>query len=215
MASTVPAPLDEQSAGPRSSKGERTRARLLAAAKEVFEEDGFLGARITDIADRAGLSHGSFYHYFDSKEQVFRQIAESVDEQLGAPLVEVILAPDSGLTPHERLREALRMHFEAYRNEVRIMGLIEQASRYDEHVDAMMLSRHERYAAQVAESIRQLQLRNRADPDLDPKIAAAMVGALTDRFAELWLVQGAVDATMDEAVDQVTRMLVNALGITA
>jgi AcrR family transcriptional regulator len=215
VASSVPALPDEQSAGPRSSKGERTRARLLAAAKEVFEEDGFLGARITDIADRAGLSHGSFYHYFDSKEPVFRQIAEAVDDQLGAPLVEVVLAPDSDLTPHERLREALRIFFEAYRNEVRIMGLIEQASRYDEHVDAMMLSRHERYATQVAGSIRQLQLRNRADPELDPRIAAAMVGALTDRFAELWLVQGAVDATMDEAVDQVTRMLVNALGITA
>jgi AcrR family transcriptional regulator len=215
VASSLPALPDEQSAGPRSSKGERTRARLLAAAKEVFEEDGFLGARITDIADRAGLSHGSFYHYFDSKEQVFRQIAETVGEELGAPLVEVVLAPDSELSPHERLREALRIYFEAYRNEVRIMGLIEQASRYDEHIDAMMLARHERYAQQVAGSIRQLQLRNRADPDLDPRIAAAMIGALTDRFAELWLVQGAVDATMDEAVDQVTRMLVNALGITA
>ena len=70
-------------AGPRSSKGARTRARILEAAKAVFEETGFLNARISDIAERAGLSHGSFYHYFESKEQIFREVAELVD--LGEP----------------------------------------------------------------------------------------------------------------------------------
>ena len=54
--------------GPRSRKGERTRARLIDAAREVFERDGFLTARIADIASTAGLSQGSFYHYFESKE---------------------------------------------------------------------------------------------------------------------------------------------------
>jgi AcrR family transcriptional regulator len=51
----------ERSVGPRSLKGARTRTRLLQAAKEIFEEDGFLEGRISDIAERAGLSHGSFY----------------------------------------------------------------------------------------------------------------------------------------------------------
>ena len=55
---------------PRSRKGFETRARLVAAAKQVFEEVGFLAARISDISARAGLSHGSFYHYFDSKDDL-------------------------------------------------------------------------------------------------------------------------------------------------
>ena len=62
-----------------------TRARLLDAAKEVFEETGFLEARIADIAERAGMSHGSFYHYFDSKEQIFREVAEVQEALLTAP----------------------------------------------------------------------------------------------------------------------------------
>jgi AcrR family transcriptional regulator len=198
----------------RSSKGARTRARLLDAAKQVFEETGFLGARITDIADRAGLSHGSFYHYFDSKEQIFREVAEAVDERLGAPLGAVILAA-SDLPPYERLKEAMRRHFESYRAEARIMGLIEQVSRYDEHIDTLLRTRHRRYAGQVADSIRQLQRRKLADPKLDPALAAAAVGALTGRFAELWLVQGELDVTMDDAVDQVTRFVMNALGVTS
>src|SRR2546423_5539515 len=104
----------EARTGPRSRKGEQTRARLLDAAKAVFEENGFLSARISDIAERAGLSHGSFYHYFESKEQIFHEVAAIVDDQLGAPLGEVVLAPHTGLSPFQRLHEAMRLHFEAY-----------------------------------------------------------------------------------------------------
>ncbi|HVS69191.1 MAG TPA: TetR/AcrR family transcriptional regulator [Mycobacteriales bacterium] len=199
--------------GPRSSKGARTRARLLEAAKEIFEENGFLNARISDIADRAGLSHGSFYHYFESKEQIFREVAAIVDEELGAPLGDVVLAPATGLSPHARLREGVRLHFEAYREQARIMGIIEQVSRYDEPVGEMMLGRHRQYSEQVADSIRELQRRGLADKELDPAVAAAGIGALTGRFAELWLVQGAIDCSMDVAVEQVTKLIVNALGI--
>jgi AcrR family transcriptional regulator len=207
--------LGDETAAPRSTKGARTRARLLEAAKQVFEDDGFLNARISDIAERAGLSHGSFYHYFESKEQIFHEVANIVDDQLGAPLGDVVLAPSTGLSPFQRLHEAMRLHFEAYCDQAKIMGLIEQVSRYDDHINALMLARHEKYAVQVSESIRELQRRKLADRSLDPKIAAAAIGAMTGRFAELWLVQHAVDCTIDQAVDQITRLLVNALGISA
>src|SRR6266702_6480070 len=121
----------EKPNGPRSRKGVQTRARLVGAAKEIFEENGFLEARISDIAERAGLSHGSFYHYFDSKEEIFREVAEAVDERLSEPMGSVILAPSSSAPPAERIREAMRRHLESYREEARIIGVIEQVSRYD------------------------------------------------------------------------------------
>ena len=112
----------EKSNVPRSQKGVRTRARLLVAAKGVFEEDGFIEARISDIAERASLSHGSFYHYFDSKEEIFREVAESVEERLSAPLGGVILDPESQSSPEDRIRQALRRHLESYRKESKISG---------------------------------------------------------------------------------------------
>src|SRR5881227_1571215 len=136
-----PAQVEDTAAGPRSTKGERTRARLLDAAKSVFEDSGFLEARISDIAERAGLSHGSFYTYFDSKEQIFREVAAAVDDELGAPLSDVILPSSSGLPPQERLRGALQAHFDTYRKEARIMGIIEEVSRYDDHVRDLLLAR--------------------------------------------------------------------------
>lgn len=122
---SIPASVETEKAnGPRSQKGVRTRARLLEAAKAVFERDGFLEARISDIAKEAGLSHGSFYHYFDSKEDVFREVAEEVEDRLSAPL-SVIVDPDLHATPQERIREAIRRHVEDYRREAKIMGVIE------------------------------------------------------------------------------------------
>jgi AcrR family transcriptional regulator len=203
----------EKPNGPRSKKGAQTRARLLDAAKLVFEEDGFLDARISDIAERAGLSHGSFYHYFDSKEEIFREVAAEVDQRLSAPLRTVILDPGSKAPPGQRIEEAIRRHFEAYRDEARIMGVLEQVSRYDEEVAAVRQERHRLYRDQIADSIRQLQRRGMADEGLDPALAAAGLGAITDRFAEMWLAQHQIECSFDEGVEQVTRLFVNALGL--
>jgi AcrR family transcriptional regulator len=201
----------EKQNGPRSRKGAETRARLLDAAKQVFEEHGFLDARISDIAERAQLSHGSFYHYFDSKEQIFREVAEAVDARLSAPLESVIFDAASSATPAERIREAMRRHLESYRTEARIMGVIEQVSRYDDHVRAMRTARQKQYADQIAKSIRQLQRRGMVDPKLDASIAVTALGAMTARFAELWLVEGDLDCSFDVGVDQLTRLFINAL----
>jgi AcrR family transcriptional regulator len=204
---------EEKAAGPRSRKGARTRERLLEAAKQVFEEDGFLDGRISDIADRADLSHGSFYYYFDSKEEIFREVAATVDEQLSAPLGDVVLDASSSMSSADRLREAIRRHFESYREEARILGVIEEVSRYDDEVASARRERHQRYTEQVAESIRRLQRRGLTDPSLDPVVAATALGSLTLHFGEMWLVQGTVTCSLDEAVDQVSRLLVNVLGV--
>src|SRR6185295_11301824 len=95
VAASPAIPAIEKPTNPRSSKAIRTRERLVEAAKEVFEESGFLEARISDIASRAGQSHGSFYYYFNSKEEIFREVAAAVDERLFAPMDEVILAHSS------------------------------------------------------------------------------------------------------------------------
>lgn len=210
----APAAVDsDKPNGPRSRKGAQTRARLLAAAKEIFEENGFLDARISDIAERAGLSHGSFYHYFDSKEEIFREVAAAVEDQLSAPLGSVILDPASDAPPQERLRAAIRLHLESYRKEARIMGVIEQVSRYDEHVRTARNEHTAKYRQQVSESIRRMQRHGMVDPNLDPVVASAILGSMTSRFPELWLVEGNVKCSFDEGVDQLTRVFINGLGL--
>jgi AcrR family transcriptional regulator len=209
-------PTDEEArGGPRSRKGQATRARLVAAAKVVFEEDGFQEARISDIATRAGLSsHGAFYHYFDSKEAIFRDVAEALDELLGEPMEKVILAPDSEADPRRRLATALRQHLESYRAEARIMGLIEQVARYDEGVAADRFKHIRHHRERIARSVRHLQRVGAADKSLDPEIAAAALGAMSERFAEMWLAQGLLECDLDDAAETLATLMVNALQMT-
>ncbi|MGD9792040.1 MAG: TetR/AcrR family transcriptional regulator [Acidimicrobiia bacterium] len=57
--------------GPRTA---RSRSKLIDAAKDVFLEHGFDGARVGDIASAAGVSRGTFYLYFPSKHDVLLAI---------------------------------------------------------------------------------------------------------------------------------------------
>jgi AcrR family transcriptional regulator len=190
----------------------QTRARLLDAAKQIFEENGFLEARISDIAERAGLSHGAFYHYFESKEQVFREVATALDDRLSEPMESVIFAPGS-TSPRERVFLAIHRHLERYRDEARIMGVIEEVSRYDEHVFAVRAAAGARHREEIADSIRRMQRRRLADPVLDPEIAAAALGSMVERFAEMWLAQGQLEANLDDAAETLATVFVNALGL--
>ena len=105
----------------------------------------------------------------------------------------------------------MRRHFEFYQKEARMMGLVEHVARFDPEVNALRLARHQRINDQVAETIRRLQRRKLADPKLDPALTATALAALTERFAEMWLVHGAVHCNLDDAVQHCSRIFVNAL----
>ncbi|MDT3440609.1 MULTISPECIES: TetR/AcrR family transcriptional regulator [unclassified Pseudofrankia] len=196
--------------GPRSRRGAETRARLVEAAKAVFEEKGFHEARISDVAERAGLTHSAFYHYFDSKEDILREVAAVLDHTLNAG-VDIILDPTSTATPHERLASAMRTRLEAHRKEARIMGVIEQVARHNEQIRALWTQFYKQHVKEMANSIAQLQRRGLADPALDPVIVTDALAVMTIRFAEQSLLQDDSGYDFDTAVEQITRIYINAL----
>jgi AcrR family transcriptional regulator len=74
------APADQgRSLRPR---GEQTRQRLLEAGAKVLPDRGYHDARVDDIVEVAGVSHGSFYRYFDNKDDLFRVLAEQASTRM-------------------------------------------------------------------------------------------------------------------------------------
>lgn len=65
------------------------RDALLNAAVEVFHESGFDAARVSDIVARAGVSQGTFYLYFDSKQDAFTGLLDRFAVQVRATFVTV------------------------------------------------------------------------------------------------------------------------------
>lgn len=206
-------PEPRPAGAPRSRKGAQTRARLVEAAKDVFEETGFLEARISDIAERAGLSHGSFYHYFDSKEQVFREVAEAQEAFLTVPPDREGEGDRPDVSEWERLLRANRRYLERYGQNGKIMGVIEEVSRYDDQVNEARMQRQRHFADRAERSIRRLQQAGAADRAIDPEIAALALGSMVARVAELWLVEGWGDYELDTVAEQLTRLWANAIGL--
>jgi AcrR family transcriptional regulator len=86
----------------RQRRKEARPGELLSAALEVFAERGFAATKLDDVAKRAGVSKGTVYLYFDSKEALFKAAVETAI----APALEAAeaLATDTTKPPAEVLR---------------------------------------------------------------------------------------------------------------
>ena len=60
-----------------------TRARLLAAAYHVMSKSGVDAAKIKDVTEHADVGFGTFYNYFDTKDQLAAQVLDCVIDDLG------------------------------------------------------------------------------------------------------------------------------------
>ena len=74
--------METQTQLPKTKRGQQRRRDLLVAAEEVFSEKGFMSASIADITRRAGTAQGTFYIYFESKQQLFREVMRELGRQI-------------------------------------------------------------------------------------------------------------------------------------
>lgn len=204
------APAGASIDGPSTSRGRRTRATLVQAAREVFEESGFKDARIADITVRAGTSYGSFYTYFDSKEAIFRDVVHEVTGQMFHAS-----RPAGGATddPVARIEAGNRAYLQAYGRNARIMAVIEEVSPYDPYFRNLMLEIRSMFVQRNEQALRRLQEQGLADRKLDPAVAASALGGMVEKFAHVWLLMG---EPHEEAsvIETLTRLWAQGIGLT-
>jgi AcrR family transcriptional regulator len=99
-AAPPPVPLDDPTL---SAAAKRTRDLLIETSHAAFAERGFHRTRVDDIVAAAGVSHGIFYRYFDSKRDVFGLLATRAGERMTAGLAELegLEAPLPGTDQHD------------------------------------------------------------------------------------------------------------------
>lgn len=60
--------------GPRAAARDRTRDAILEAALSLFAERGYIGTRVEDIAQEAGISRATFYKHFAERDQILEHL---------------------------------------------------------------------------------------------------------------------------------------------
>ena len=195
------------SAVPLTDRGRRTRDALVVAARGVFEERGYDGTRMGDIAEAAGVSHGTVYTWFATKDSVLMAVVGSLVDGLYASL-----STPEAADPVARIELANRRYLDAYRAHARLLEVVEQAATTDEAFRAVLTDLRAAHVERVAATIRHLQADDEARRDLDPHAAAAALCSMVEGFARHWFGRGeAHDETV--AVATLTQLWAGALDL--
>ena len=145
----------------------------MAAARDEFARRGFAGARVEQIAQRAGVNKQLLFYYYHSKRGLFQAVLTESATELEGALAGLAL-PAGG--PLERLRLTLQAQFEFLARHPEIVALLGQGTRSG----AAFAPAINRLVVLLAEGQGLGQVRD----DLDPHLAAAqalilMVGYLS------------------------------------
>lgn len=182
-------PAETRRAHPTSARGQRTRSRLVAAAREVFLRDGYAETTATAITTQAGVGYGSFYVYFPSKQEALLEVAEELMDEV----YRGSRAPQDELDPSERLAHENRRYFELYRENARLFELLQDAVRNDPAVRSAWQVLRKEQLHRLARSLQRLQEEGVMDTSLDPYYVAECLGAMAERTAYLTTVDSDLD----------------------
>jgi AcrR family transcriptional regulator len=98
------------------------RERLLKAGLAGLEDDDYEKVQVKEIADRAGVSLGTLYNYFSSKERFFAEVMIRWADNL--PLNVRNHPPAAQASPAERLKNTLRRALRAFEKQPQMARLI-------------------------------------------------------------------------------------------
>jgi AcrR family transcriptional regulator len=168
-------------------------------------------AKVTHITSTAGVSTGSFYTYFASKDEIFREIAREVVDEL------VVAAHRDPDEPHEDLaasiEAALRRYVAVAARHATLTSSLQRISHVDPELRAYRTEGMARTVARTERTIRSLQEAGIVAPSVDAATLAQVlqsmvISAVYDRLTST---DGELD--QDELVATLTHVWVRALGL--
>jgi AcrR family transcriptional regulator len=187
---------------------------IIAAAKKVFARNGFHATTIADIAKEADLSYGSVYWYFDSKDDLFRQL-RAVEEYGLRTQVAIALAK-SGTQfgfAEAPFRASLRATFEFFdANPATAKLLFRDAYALDSRFDEQLGGVYERFIDDIESLI--VAAQDRGDVvAAPPRLVAYMLTALIGHIGHMAHRRLSTDdgVSAAEAADLVVSLIIKGL----
>lgn len=131
----------------------RRRDDIMAAAKKVFVHKGFHATTIADIAKEAGLSYGSVYWYFNSKDDLFHALMAVEEDALRTHVAAAVGARQDtdGEAPFRTAVQATFEFFEAEKATAKLLFL--DAYAMDNRFDPQLGGIYERFIDDIEASI--------------------------------------------------------------
>jgi len=199
------APLTGVAGRPLSSRGARTRRRLLEAAEEIFAELGYHDASIVKLTEAAGVGQGTFYLYFSSKKEIFDELVLDLNHRVRQAMTE---AASQGETRAERELLGFTAFFRFTAEHPALYRIIRQA----EFVSPEMLHRHyDRLTDGYVAGLRQAM----ADGEIvsgDPEVLAWALMGIGELVGMRWILWAERDELPAEVAVELASIIRRAIG---
>jgi AcrR family transcriptional regulator len=153
------------------------RLRIIDIATAEFANKGFDNANINDIAEKAGVSVGSLYKYFDSKENFFLTCVSIGIETLDSVLKEAMASNEDIMIKTEKIVRLIQHHTRAHRDLIRLYNEITSESN-SALVNKLSRDLEEISANAYSTLIRQAQQQGEIREDADPQLFAFFADSL-------------------------------------
>lgn len=191
-------------------KGLRTKANLLVSARAVFEELGFLDARIGDITQRAGLGQASFYSYWISKEEIFAELILG----LHGDLMESARLQRTD-SPFEAIQKSNQRYLAVYQANAQLLAAWEQACTILPDFMELKSGLRQRSVDRVSRFVSDLQRVGAAHPHIDATCTAKALISMTNHsaYSGVALAQES-EESFSRLMRTIDEMWVRALGLT-
>ncbi len=95
----------------REEKKAKSRRRILEAAREVFFRDGFMGANLDEVAEKASVAKGTLYRYFESKAELYVAVLAH-NGAIFEKKIRATISPE--LSPPDQIRRTARFYLDHY-----------------------------------------------------------------------------------------------------
>jgi TetR/AcrR family transcriptional regulator, cholesterol catabolism regulator len=163
-------------------RGQARRAELMAYAIGRFAEQGYHTTSVAEIVEGLGVGKGVFYWYFDSKEELFRQILRDAQQDLRRRQQAAIADEPDPLVRIELGIRASLAWSAGHRDLIKLVQFAETETRFAE-----ALHRGEEVA--VADVVRHLKdaIVDGEIPDTDPEVLAHAVLGVTGKLARTFV----------------------------
>ncbi len=176
---------------PTGTRGQRTRARILAAGATVFAERGYHAARVDDIVAAADSSHGTFYLYFGSKEDLFDQLIADAAVEIAALVDEL-----PKVTNSDRGRAELRAWLDRFADLYERTGdVIRSWTEAELSNDGVGRRGNDALGSLVTALMEQIRIPKRLG--LDPALTSLALVTMCERF-NYYATTGQVQVSRDE-----------------
>ena len=166
---------------PPTARGELAQQRIQSAARDVFRESGYANARVSDIAEAAGLSTGAFYRYYKDKYHVMLSLVHGLLET-GFELARVPWDADHPAASVETTTFRDLCFYEEHADVFKV--LVEAAQVFPE-VEEMWASVGTAIVDRIERMLRRGKAQGVVRKDVDTGLSAGLLAAMTDHYAYL------------------------------